>query len=30
VECRVEATPDGRLTFTAGQNGRKLPVDWEA
>lgn len=30
VECRVEVTPDGRLTFTAGQNGRKLPVDWEA
>ncbi len=30
VECRVEATPDGRLTFTAGQSGRKLPVDWEA
>jgi tetratricopeptide (TPR) repeat protein len=30
VECRVEATPDGRLTLTAGQNGRKLPVDWEA
>lgn len=30
VECRVEAAPDGRLTFTAGQNGRKLPVSWEA
>ena len=30
VECRVEATPDGRLTFTAGQNGRKLAVDWAA
>jgi hypothetical protein len=30
VEFRVEAGPDGRLTMTAGQNGRKLPVDWEA
>jgi tetratricopeptide (TPR) repeat protein len=30
VECRVEATPDGRLTFTAGQSGRKLPVEWVA
>ncbi len=30
VECRVEVTPDGRLTMTAGQSGRKLPVDWEA
>jgi hypothetical protein len=27
VECRVEASPDGRLSFTAGQNGRKLPVE---
>jgi tetratricopeptide (TPR) repeat protein len=27
IECRVEASPDGRLTFTAGQNGRKLPVE---
>lgn len=30
VECRVEVAPDGRLMFTAGQNGRKLPVSWEA
>jgi hypothetical protein len=30
VECRVEVTPDGRLTFAAGQNGRKLPVEWVA
>jgi hypothetical protein len=30
VECRVEATPDGRLSFTAGQNNRKLPVEWVA
>jgi DNA-binding transcriptional ArsR family regulator len=22
-----EAAPDGRLSFTAGQNGRKLPVE---
>jgi predicted Zn-dependent protease len=30
VECRVEVTPDGRLTLTAGQSGRKLPVEWVA
>lgn len=30
VECRVEASADGRLTFSAGQNGRKLPVEWQA
>ncbi len=30
VECRVEAAQDGRLMFTAGQGGRKLPVEWVA
>ncbi len=30
VECRVEAMPDGRISFTAGQSGRKLPVEWVA
>lgn len=28
IECRVEATPDGRLLFGAGQDGRMLPVEW--
>ena len=28
IECRVEAAPDGRLLFGAGQDGRMLPVEW--
>ena len=28
IECRVEAMPDGRLLFGAGQDGRMLPVEW--
>ena len=28
IDCRVEATPDGRLLFSAGQDGRMLPVEW--
>jgi len=28
IECRVEATPDGRLLFSAGQDGRMLHVEW--
>jgi tetratricopeptide (TPR) repeat protein len=28
IDCRVEVTPDGRLLFSAGQDGRMLPVDW--
>jgi hypothetical protein len=28
IECRVEAMPDGRLLFSAGQDGRMLPVEW--
>lgn len=28
IECRIEATPEGKLLFSAGQNGRKLPVAW--
>ena len=28
IDCRVEAAPDGRLTFSAGQDGRMLPVEW--
>jgi hypothetical protein len=29
IECRIEATPEGRLLFSAGQDGRKLPVIWQ-
>ena len=28
IDCRVEASPDGRLIFSAGQDGRMLPVEW--
>ena len=28
IDCRVEAAPDGRLLFSAGQDGRMLPVEW--
>ncbi len=28
IDCRVEAAPDGRLIFSAGQDGRMLPVEW--
>jgi len=28
VEFRVEADPQGRVSFSAGQSGRKLPVEW--
>ncbi|MEQ1851903.1 MAG: tetratricopeptide repeat protein [Chthoniobacteraceae bacterium] len=28
IDCRVEAMPDGRLLFSAGQDGRMLPVEW--
>lgn len=28
IECRIEVAPDGRLTFSAGQDGRMLPVEW--
>ena len=28
IDCRVEATPDGRLIVSAGQDGRMLPVEW--
>ena len=28
IECRVEAMPDGRLLFGAGQDGRLLQVEW--
>ncbi len=28
IDCRVEVAPDGRLLFSAGQDGRMLPVEW--
>lgn len=28
IECRLEADPQGRIHFSAGQAGRKLPVEW--
>ena len=28
IDCRIEATTEGRLTFSAGQDGRMLPVEW--
>ena len=28
IDCRVEASNDGRLLFAAGQDGRMLPVEW--
>jgi len=28
IECRLEADPQGRIFFSAGQAGRKLPVEW--
>jgi tetratricopeptide (TPR) repeat protein len=28
IDCRVEVSPDGRLLFSAGQDGRMLPVEW--
>lgn len=28
IECRVEADPQGRVYFAAGQAGRKLAVEW--
>ena len=28
IDCRVEAAPDGRLLFSAGHDGRMLPVEW--
>lgn len=28
LDCKIEATPDGRVMFGAAQNGRKLPVEW--
>jgi predicted Zn-dependent protease len=30
IECRIEATPEGKLLFSAGQDGRKLPVSWQS
>ncbi len=28
IECRVEVSHDGHLLFSAGQDGRMLPVEW--